>query len=276
MKEDFQTLKKFYLQAAAEISKDSFFYESLNHKFCHSVAVLQAGRNIMAKTPELSDIDAEFITLAERALLFHDVGRFQEAVYRFQAQKQNKPVEASSNQFDHGAIGYDLLNNTPPYNDLRILLAIKYHGKMMEEIRASDLWLQTEQHPHGKAAREILYLVRDADKLANLQVIKDKNHLQHDIFFKQLSDEALHAPISAAVWQQFLAHQTVLFTNVYSFADRILMVLSWIFDLNYQYSKKAFIAEGYAKYLINELAKYHTNDDDLNQIPLIVSSVFIK
>jgi hypothetical protein len=276
MKEDLITLKKFYLQAAAQIPADSFFHESINHKFCHSVAVWQTGRKIMAQTPELADADSEFKTLAERALLFHDVGRFHEAVCRYQALQQNISVSAASNRFDHGIIGYDLLKDMPLYNDLRILLAIKYHGKMMDEVRASDLWQQAEQSPLGDDAKKILYLVRDADKLANLQVIKSKNHLQHDIFFKLLSDEALHAPISAAVWQQFLARQTVVFTNLHSFADRIVMVLSWIFDLNYQYTKKAFISEGYARFLLNELAKYHTNTADLDRIRLLISSIFKK
>ena len=276
MKEDLITLKKFYLQAVAQIPADSFFHESINHKFCHSVAVWQTGRKIMTQTPELADIDAEFKTLAERALLFHDVGRFHEAVCRYRAMQQKISVSAASNKYDHGFIGYDLLKDLPPYNDLRILLAIKYHGKMMEEVRASELWQQTEQSPLGNDAGKILYLVRDADKLANLEVIKTQNHLQHDIFFKLLSDEARHAPISAVVWQQFLARQTILFTDLHSFADRILMVLSWIFDLNYQYTKKAFISDGYTRFLLNELAKYHPNNNDLGRITLLISSIFIK
>lgn len=276
MKEDLLILKKYYKQAAARIAPDSFFYETLNHKFRHSVAVWQAGRQIMAQTPELSDVSPQFQLLAEQALLFHDVGRFQEAVCRYQAELQNTPMDLLSNQCDHGQIGYDLLKNMPPYNDLRILLAIKCHGKMMEEVRTSDLWQQAEQSPLGKDAEKILYLVRDADKMANLRVIKQNNHLKEDLFFKQLTPQMLNAPISEAVWQQFLQHQTVLFANVRSYADRLLMVLSWIFDLNYYYSKKLFVSEGYARYLLTELSKYHTNTADLDQIPLIVSSVFTK
>ncbi len=276
MKEDLLILKKFYQQAAAQIPPTSFFYETLNHKFRHSVAVWQAGRQIMAQTPELSAASPQFQVLAERALLLHDIGRFQEAVYHYQAELQNMPITSISNKYDHGQIGYDLLKTLPPYNDLRILLAIKYHGKMMEEVRASDLWQQAEQSTQGDEAVKILYLVRDADKMANLRVIKQNDHLKEDLFFKQLTPQMLNAPISEAVWQQFIHHQTVVFSNVRSYADRLLMVLSWIFDLNYYYSKKLFVSEGYARYLLTELSQYHTNTADLDQIPLIVSSVFTK
>ena len=32
------------------------------------------------------------------------------------------------------------------------------------------------------------------------------------------------------------------------------MVLSWLFDFNFQYTRTLFLNEGYADYLLNELA----------------------
>lgn len=76
MIEEFTELKKHYQKAAAEIPVASFYHFSINHKFRHSVQVLQAGREIMNHTPELADIYDDFRSTAERALLFHDIGRF--------------------------------------------------------------------------------------------------------------------------------------------------------------------------------------------------------
>jgi hypothetical protein len=56
--------------------------------------------------------------------------------------------------------------------------------------------------------------------------------------------------------QQFKQHQTVLFKNVYSFADRVLMVISWIFDLNYQRTKELFVEEAFGVYLLDLLSEY--------------------
>lgn len=63
--------------------------------------------------------------MARTAVLFHDVGRFQETV-----DKLKYPNVYS----DHALLGYDFLRQYPEYNDLRILLPVKYHSCMIEEL----------------------------------------------------------------------------------------------------------------------------------------------
>ena len=253
MIEDFIELKKHYQKAAAEIPVDSFYHSSINHKFRHSIQVLQAGREIMDNTPELLDINPEFKADAERALLFHDIGRFHEAVCIYRDNLKNIEVAAGSNKYDHGFIGYDILKQIPRYNNLKLLLAIKYHGKMMEQVRASDLWQEAEISSDEKEIKQILYIVRDADKLANLKVHKTHNHLKEDSFYKQLSPEAKKAGISPEVMQQFTNHQVIFFPTIRSYNDRVMMVLSWLFDFNFQYTREQFLNAGYADFLLNEL-----------------------
>jgi len=253
MIEDFIELKKHYQKAAAEIPADSFYHFTINHKYRHSIQVLQAGREIMNNTPELAYISDDFRSTAERALLFHDIGRFHEAVCIYRDSLKNIEVAAGSNKYDHGFIGYDILKQIPRYNNLKLLLAIKYHGKMMEQVRASDLWQEAEKSPNEKEIKQILYIVRDADKLANLRVHKTDNHLKADSFYKQLSPEAKKAGISPKVMQQFENHQVVYFPTIHSYNDRVMMVLSWLFDFNFQYTRTLFLNDGYADYLLNEL-----------------------
>lgn len=265
MTEDFIEFNKYYREAVKSVPDDSFFKESINHKYRHSVEVLRAGELIMQETDELKNLSEDLKKYAQKALLFHDVGRFEEAVLRY-----NTPhLEANSevlNRYDHGLIGYNTMRQNPLYNDIRILLAIRYHGKMMDDVKKSALWAEAEQSPQADAAKKILYLVRDADKLANLAKIKSDDHLRKDIFYKLLPDEAKYAGLSETVMRQFFAEQTILSATVYSFADRILQVISWIFDLNYRKTKEIFTQEKYGAYLLNLMPEYNVSADEIKQI----------
>lgn len=263
MREDFIEFKKYHNQAAKQVPADSFYLYAINHKFRHSIEVLYNGRILLNKTPELKNKSAEFKHLAELALLFHDVGRFNEAIIQYK-------TPAKAFHYDHGFIGYELLKTNPKYQDMRILFAIRYHGKLIEEAWASSLWQELKDTPQSEDIKKILYLVRDADKLANFYRIKQNDYLFKDLFFKQLTPEALHAELSEKVKQQYLQKKPVALSDVYSFADRILLVLAMYFDLNYKLSKELFMKNGYDKYLLDLLAKYHPHPKDIAAIKKIL------
>lgn len=265
MREDFLELKKYYREAADKLPADSFFKQSADHKFKHSVCVLYVGERIINGEPELKSQSERFKNMARTALLFHDVGRFEEAVKRFHTAGLKSDAKIL-NQYDHSLIGYEKIKNNPLYNDIRILLAVRYHSKMMDEVRKSSLWKEAEKSQYAAQAQKILYLVRDADKLALLKDIKEKDQLRKDIFYRLLSKEALEAGLSETVKKQFFAGQTVLSSSIRSFADRILLVLSWIFDLNYAKSKEMFKQNEYAGYLLGLLGQYGVADEEINDI----------
>ena len=266
MHDDFLAFKEYFLQSIDKVPADSFFRGSMDHKFKHSIEVLHIGQTILNKTPELSHQTEEFRALAQQALLFHDLGRFEENALLYNALQQNSTITAASNPYDHGLIGYELLKQDPRYNDTRILFALKWHGKTTEDIVKSKDWKAASKRADFDEIKQILWLVRDADKLANLYHIKADNHLTKDLFFKQLTPEALNAPISAPVLKQFLSGKTIIFSSVYSFADRILMVLAFQYDLNYQASRKIYKHHRYNQYLIKLLSKYHQFPDDIAKI----------
>lgn len=270
MREDLINFKQYYLKAESLIPADSFFRQSINHKYKHSIEVLNCGQKILQNTPEFTDVSAQFTKVAEQALLFHDVGRFDEATKRYEAAKNDDLTADILMQFDHGLIGYNLLKNDPQYNDLRILFAVRYHGKMMEDVKAETMWREVQNSPQKDDILQIFYLVRDADKMANFQAAKNYNHLQEDIFYKQLNDDAKIAPLTPAVKEQFWAGKTILSSTIKTFSDRLLQILSWIYDFNYQYTKTVFLNDGCAQFLFDELAKHYTNQDDLQKIRKIV------
>ena len=272
MVEDFIELKKHYQKALSQIPLNSFYHFSLNHKFRHSIQVLRAGQEIIANTPELKDATSEFKHAAEQALLFHDIGRFHEMVCIYRDNLKNITVNARTNKYDHGIIGYKILKKCPQYNNLKLLLSVKYHGKMMEQVRTSDLWREAEKTPDEKAIKQILYIVRDADKLANMRVIKATGHLKEDMYYKQLSPEAQKAGISPKVMEQFENHDVILFSTLKSYTDRVMMVLSWIFDFNFQYTRTLFFRDGYADYLLEELLKTDVSSDTIQKLKDIMEA----
>jgi len=152
------------------------------------------------------------------------------------------------------------------------LFAVKYHGQMIEDVYASKLWKEVEKSPYKTETEQILFLVRDADKLANLRVIKNKGHLKEDVFYKQLNDEAKTAGISPEVYAQFFNKKVVLTGTMQTFADRLLMVLSWIFDLNYAYTRQFFVKEQYTGYLIGELQKCRISTEETEKIKKFAES----
>lgn len=268
MNEDFLAFKQYYKQAIEKVPSDSFFYQNINHKFKHSVDVLHIGQQILANTPELRTKNSQFISIAEKALLFHDIGRFKEAVNNYNNEKKHLP--SSALHYDHGLIGYNLLKNNPLYNDERILFSLRYHGKIKNSVTRALNNPTIKNSPLKQDFLDIINLVRDADKMANLKVIKKNNHLTKDLFYRNLSKEARTAPLSAKVQEQFINKQTIRFNTLHSYADRILMILSWIFDLNYQYTQKLFTLRGYDKYLLRELGRFHPNKKDLSLIKSII------
>ena len=144
---DLTALKQYYTNAARQVPSDSHYMQTLNHKFGHSQKVLQQGRQILLHTPELQSKDETFRNLAQKALLFHDVGRFEETVRRYKAEQNGAVIAAMSDEYEHCAIGYELLKNQPEYNDMRILFAVRWHGRTMEEVRASAMYQQIKNLP---------------------------------------------------------------------------------------------------------------------------------
>lgn len=228
----------------------------------------------MRYTPELADKDSVFCDLAQKALLFHDVGRFEEATLRCNASRNGSGLNSLLDAYNHGEIGYKLLQNLPSYNDMRILFAIRWHGEMRQNILASEMYQNIKNSPQFDDIILILKLVRDADKLANLLVIKQQDHLRQDIFYKQLSPEVLNSGLTAKVKTDFLAKEVILSADLKSFADRILQIISWIYDLNYQTSKEVFRQQQYGSFLLDMLKQYHHDLKDIEEIATCLQHAF--
>ena len=250
--------KWFYKEALQKVNGSTFYINNIRRKYIHSIRVLTIGNKIRNKTALLSNnTTSELEDIAIKALLFHDVGRFEEAVERYKQEENNEFSPVWDRKLNHGMIGVNILKNNPKYNDKRILFAIKFHGEMIEKALNSKEYKEEKDKKVKQEMLHILYLVRDADKLENLYRIKNHNNLQKDVFYKQLAEENKTASLTDKVIKQFLAKKVIKFSSVKTYADRLLMVLSWYFDINYKESIKISKEKQYKKYLLGELEKYN-------------------
>lgn len=262
MKDLVDDFKSFYQEALKKVENNTFYINNIKRKYIHSIRVLAIGNKIRNKTKILSNNSSKELELiAIKALLFHDVGRFLESITRYNNEKNNKLSPVWDRKLNHGLIGVKLLKNNPKYNDKRILFAIKYHGEMIEKALNSKEYKEEKNTKLKKEMLHILYLVRDADKLENLFRIKNHNNLKKDVFYKQLSNANKIAPLSEKVIKQFLSQKVIRFSSVKSYADRVLMVLSWFFDINYKESIMISKENKYKDFLLTLLSEYNKDKE---------------
>ena len=124
---DWNFLKKHFQDAVAQVNGDETCMRVLNRKIAHSQRVLQNGILIMEH--DLPDLAPETRNLAEQALLFHDIGRFSEVVLSY----QNQSMQGWGRKYDHGRLGAEILAQTPQYNRMEIVLAVRHHGHLIED-----------------------------------------------------------------------------------------------------------------------------------------------
>ena len=276
MKQELIDFKKHYLSVADQIPEDSIYFKANVHKYRHSIDVLRIGQQLINEEPELLNTGDDFKTQARRALLFHDIGRFDENIKRYCFEQNHQALSAVSNKYDHGLLGFEILKNMPLYNDVRILFAVRFHGKLSKEIFTSEMWQTVKNLPQKDEILKILYLVQDADKLANIEAAKLRNRLRENIFYQQLTPENIIGPLSASVKEQFFTQNIVSSQNLRTYADQILMVLSWIFDLKYTRSYQLFLEKEYDVYLLQELATCQLTTTEYQHIKNILYAKKIK
>ena len=78
-------------------------------KYRHSIQVLTIGREIAAREPLLRQETAQFRDMGEKALLFHDVGRFMEIYNMYRDNAFADHGSWFSKRYDHGVLSYEMI-----------------------------------------------------------------------------------------------------------------------------------------------------------------------
>ncbi len=252
-----QKFKPFY----EEVKNDADCRKFVTKKYRHSIQVLQIGEEIAKRDDLLKNESPEFLALGEKALLFHDVGRFAEAGKMYEGHLVNNHDSWFFKKYDHGVMSYEMMKNEPGFDDVRILAALKHHGHMMEKFYEDEEFSSVKNAEIKREMTAILKWVRDADKLANFYIQKYEDNLKKDPFFVTMSEEVKNAPLSEGALAQFDAGKVILTSTITSYCDRLLCCLSWIFDLNYKASYMICAEQGYFEMLLAVLAEYNHNEE---------------
>lgn len=202
----------------------TFFEGFAKEKIKHSMQVVGAGNLILKQEKSFQGRGEDFLRLGKLVCLFHDIGRFQE-IYMLSQDK--------SKHYNHGQFSYEMHKDLG-YTDLRLLLPVKRHGELADALENDSEFQQMSEGIEKEETRELYGLVKDADKIANLYLIKQDERIFKDLFFEYLPEEEKYASISEKVLQAVQEHTLVIRGNDMSFSDRIIQILCFVFEIYYQ------------------------------------------
>jgi putative nucleotidyltransferase with HDIG domain len=182
-------------------------------KYYHSYRVQDIACNI-AKSLDYNEKDYNLVSICG---LFHDIGRFEQ-FQKYQSFDDHKTI-------DHGDLGYEILKQGM-INELGLddeekeilLMSTKYHNKYAVDKDIKGRML------------DICNVIRDADKIDIINLFSSK------VISKGLLEGDLN--VSEKCHEEFMNHKQIVWTDVKTNADRILVYLGFIWDFNYRESFK--------------------------------------
>ncbi|MCI8273698.1 MAG: HD domain-containing protein [Clostridia bacterium] len=207
--------------------------EPIKRKQEHSFRVMKISKQI-AEGLKLNQEDIEVATLIG---LLHDIARFN--------QYTEYHTFSDSESFDHGDYAEKLLEKelskyveTDEYNRI-IKKAIKNHNKYQIE--------------EGLTEKEILFakIIRDADKI-------DILYESVDIFWKDRENEVEETKITENTIKQFMKKGLIKKSKNNQKAEQIVVVIAFIFDINFKESFEIINQEDYINKIMN---RYNLKDE---------------
>lgn len=268
MLEQEKTILHNEYQRSLVIVRESDYHKLfVDEKLLHSLQVFDAGNYLIKNENVFKNWSSKMIRLARIAVLFHDIGRFQEVVNLFKNPRQMN---------DHSLMGYDFLVAHPQYNDLRILLPVKHHGHLIEDLYQDPLFYTIEDRQLKYEIEKIAFLVRDADKIANFYLLAHSNHDIRRLFHIELKAKMERTPLSPEVISCVFEHRTVVRSKIQTVSDRILSLICWIFDLNYHSSFTYIQKTECFDFLLRALRKSNTDSLLQEKIETAVNEYLIS
>lgn len=235
----FDEEKKYLLSYVSNFiaPEDDKYNENIILKREHSFRVADNMLSL-AKDLNLSESDTQ---LAGIIGIFHDIGRF--------TQYRKYHTFSDRDSVYHGDLGVEVLEETGRLN--------KYSGELVKIIKVAI-------HNHGLASieenlseKELLFskLIRDADKLDIFlivdsyykEMLKGKRNISLEL---GLSNEN---KITDCVLDSFCKEHIILKSDMKTLNDFKILQLAWIFDMNFDYSRKRILKSGHLESIIESI-----------------------
>ena len=236
------------------VKNDDFYRGYALEKQRHSKQVAGAGNYIIPKIEWLKNKPAEYIEMVRTAVLLHDVCRFTEIAFAY----------TGKGKYDHGVGASELLKHTPLFSDIRIWLPIKHHGHRIEDLYNDVVYRKIADKNLQKEVELICFIIRDADKIANFNMLIHEANILPLFLGKSCGDKFKDGQISQIVKDNAFKFDTTPRFAGATQGDHITSYLSWFFDINYQssidYCQRLNIVSG----LLDLFEKY-CNDSDFKR-----------
>ncbi len=223
LKHAYQLLASEYQKCCRIVQGDEYLTLYANEKYRHSLQVMGAANYLLQHISEVQGISAEKLEIIKTAVLLHDIGRFTEIALHLKSQK-----------CDHGVVGAEFLQSLSQFNEIRIWLPVRHHGHLIEELYADEQFRQIENKALQKEVEHICFIIRDADKIANMNMLThEENILPLFLGIKKYNPQ-VDGVLSPEVLQEAFEDQTITRSYLKTAADFSVWYISWFKDINYQ------------------------------------------
>lgn len=185
----------------------------LQSKWVHSARVARLCRDLAAEL----DWTPEDRSAAETAGWIHDVGRF--------SQWSEYGTYHDGSSINHAARGHEVLASKSPLGSrttargAELLDAVRCHN--MLEVPANL----------AASSRPLVGMVRDGDKLDIFEVVL--SYLAQGRLGELLPRLQADGPVNPVLVGEIVTTRRATYANAKSIADFLLILVSWVYDLNY-------------------------------------------
>lgn len=264
LSEHIALLQQSYQNCRNHVQDSPYYTLYADEKIHHSLQVVGAGNYILKHEKAFQNRAADFILNAKLAYLFHDIGRFEEIKAKYDYAKENEGKSQSRGTYDHSIIGADILRKIPSYNNPLIIIPIKHHGHLIGDLYTDEEFASIKDEQLKKDIETILFLVRDADKVANFNLVKIEQERFASLFYGEAAKDKIKMSIAPELLEQFHRCEPISKLLLHNVAEELLGFIAWVFDMNYKPSFDFMCQAGGVDFLIERLGEC-TKDELLQQ-----------
>lgn len=234
---------------------DNYHNKNIRVKEKHTLRVC---KNILAIANSLN-LNKDDKNLCEIIALFHDIGRFEQfRIYRTFNDKLSK---------DHASLGLEIIEKEKIFQSLdhesfKVACgSIRYHNKK-------------NLYKNDPDDRTVFFskLIRDADKLDILKVLTGYYNSVKSSNPALVLDLPESDGFTSDILQKFLESKSIDSSKLKSRNDFKLLLMSWTFDINFDYTKNRIEKKKYFDRILSTIPEGNTK----NRIRLKLQEEFIS
>ncbi|WP_084448704.1 HD domain-containing protein [Desulfovibrio inopinatus] len=215
--------------------------EDIQHielKYDHSLRVMKEATRILDSLP----LSEEIRLLCRVAALYHDIGRFSQ-YRRFKTFKDSESI-------NHGILGVSVLKKT----HLLDMFDSRQRGYILSSIAMHNK--RCVPPLSGHELETMVGVVRDADKLDIVSIMLehfDPHGKKSDVVVLGVKDNPQR--FTSCIVEQIQKKAIGEYSMMQYVNDFKLLLLSWVYDLNFAESSRIYLERGYLESLTDLLPK---------------------